>query len=322
MNVLVTGGAGYIGSATTASLLKAGHRVVVLDDLSRGNRASVPVDAEFIQMSIDSPELPAVLKTKKIDAVIHFAAFAYVGESTKNPALYYRNNTAGTMALVHAMAESGVHKLVFSSTCSLYGNPEKVPITEDEPVKPINPYASSKQMVERFLADVSAAGNLRYASLRYFNAAGAAPDGSMGESHEPEQHLIPLVLEAAETGKPVKIFGEDYPTPDGTCIRDYIHTEDLAAAHIAALEYISANNISIILNLGTGKGTSVREIVSVCEKVMKKNVPVETAGRREGDPAVLVADNTKAKNILGWEPTYGIEEIVAHAYHWYKNKRY
>lgn len=322
MNILVTGGAGYIGSRTAHFLLEAGHKVVVVDNLSRGNRAAVPEKAEFIQMDIADFGVRAILRQSGIDAVIHFAAYAYVGESTQNPGLYYTNNTAGTVALLNSMQSCNVSHMVFSSTCSLYGNPERVPITEDEPVKPINPYAASKWMVERILEDIANSSAFRYCALRYFNAAGASPDGTMGESHEPEQHLIPLVIAAADSGKAIKVFGQDYPTPDGTCIRDYIHIDDLASAHIRALEYICKTDKSAVVNLGTGTGTSVREIVELCSTVMKKEIAIEVVDRRAGDPAVLVADNRQAKSLLGWSPQYGIKEIISHAAAWHKNKRY
>lgn len=322
MTILVTGGAGYIGSRTVFFLLKKGYNVVVADNLSRGNKPAIPQGAHFVEISIEDEAMDKVFQTYLPDAVIHFAAYAYVGESNTHPLFYYYNNTAATIRFLDTMTRNGVRNIVFSSTCSLYGNPGTVPITEAEPVKPMNTYAVTKAQIEKALEDCSAAGLLNYAALRYFNAAGAAPDGSMGESHDPEPHLIPLVLMAAQNGTSVKVFGDDYPTPDGTCIRDYIHIDDLASAHILAVEKVITEKKNFILNLGTGQGNSVKEIITRSEKISGKAIKAETAPRRPGDPAVLVADNKKAVEELGWHPRYNIEDILTHAWSWLQNKRY
>ncbi|QOJ27656.1 MAG: UDP-glucose 4-epimerase GalE [Ignavibacteriales bacterium] len=322
MTILVTGGAGYIGSRTVFFLLKKGYDVVVVDNLSRGNKPAIPDGAHFVEMAIEDPAMDKVFATYRPDAVIHFAAYAYVGESNTQPLLYYCNNTAATIRFLDSMTRAGVRNIVFSSTCSLYGNPVTVPITEAEPVKPMNTYAVTKAQIEKALEDCSAAGLLNYAALRYFNAAGAAPDGSMGESHDPEPHLIPLVLMAAQNGTSVKIFGDDYPTPDGTCIRDYIHIDDLASAHILAVEKVINEKKNFVLNLGTGAGNSVKEIITRSEAISGRAVKAELAPRRPGDPAVLVADNKNAVNELGWKPQYNIEDILTHAWNWLQNKRY
>lgn len=322
MTILVTGGAGYIGSRTVHFLLNKGYNVVVADNLSRGNKSAIPEGAHFVEISIDDPAMDKVFQTYRPDAVIHFAAYAYVGESNTEPLLYYYNNTASSIRFLESMTRNGCRNIVFSSTCSLYGNPVTVPITESEPVKPMNTYAVTKAQIEKALEDCSAAGMLNYAALRYFNAAGAAPDGSMGESHEPEPHLIPQVLMAAQNGTSVKIFGDDYPTPDGTCIRDYIHIDDLASAHILAVEKVMNEKKNFVLNLGTGQGNSVKEIITRSEIISGKKIKADIAPRRPGDPAVLVADNKKAVEALGWKPQYNIEDILNHAWNWLQNKRY
>jgi UDP-glucose 4-epimerase len=258
--------------------------------------------------------------SKHIDAVMHFAAFALVGESVSDPALYYRNNVLGSLSLLEAMRASGVRRIVFSSTTATYGEPEKMPIREDFPQKPINPYGFSKLAVEHALTDYAVAYGLGYAALRYFNAAGATPDGDIGEDHDPESHLIPIVLQVAlGQRKSISIFGEDYPTPDGTCIRDYVHVDDLAAAHLAALDRLQ-DGVGLKLNLGTGRGTSVREVIDACRKVTGHAIPVEIGQRRPGDPPELVADSSLARETLGWTPKYmEIGPIVETAWRWHKS---
>lgn len=322
--ILVTGGAGYIGSHFVKYLIENGKEVLVIDNLSRGHKEAVNEKAKFEKCDIlDYDNLLATLKKYKIDSVVHFAAFAYVGESVENPEMYYQNNVVGSFNLIKAVKECGIKKFVFSSTCSLYGNPYKVPISEDEPTKPINPYAQTKLMIEKILADFDTAYGLKFAALRYFNAAGADFEGKIGESHQPEPHLIPIVLEAA-LGKREKvlIFGDDYETEDGTCVRDYIHIYDLADAHLKALEYLDCSKQSEIFNLGTGSGYSVKEIIKTAEKVTGKYLKTEIVNRRAGDPAKLVADNQKAKKILKWVPKYKLEEIIESAWNWHKNQLY
>ena len=323
MAVLVTGGAGYIGSHTVRKLTESGYEVVVLDNLSRGHIEAIPENIKFEKADLlDEQGLKNAIKKYNIDSVIHFAAYAYVGESVENPGLYYQNNVVGSFNLVKVITELGIRKFVFSSTCSIYGNPLNVPISENEPAKPINPYARTKYMIENILADFEVTYNLKYAALRYFNAAGDSDDGSIGESHSPEPHLIPLVLYTA-LGKrdSIKIYGDDYDTPDGTCIRDYIHVYDLADAHIRALQYLENGN-STVINLGTGKGYSVKEIIDEAKVITGKEIKSEITGRRAGDPAILVADNKKAKEVLGWIPVYDLKSILSTAWNWHKNQKY
>ncbi|MCF0233563.1 MAG: UDP-glucose 4-epimerase GalE [Thermoguttaceae bacterium] len=323
MHILVTGGAGYIGSHTVKALLAAGHTVTVADNLVYGHREAVDSRAAFTEAELMDPaSLNAVFAKDRFDAVIHFAAYAYVGESVADPAKYYFNNVAGTMNLLEAMRKNGVPKIVFSSTCATYGEPLKTPIDETHPQNPINPYGRTKLMIEQIFADYEKAYGLRHISLRYFNAAGASSDASIGESHSPETHLIPLVLQAIKGERDaISVFGNDYPTPDGTCIRDYIHVEDLADAHVKALSAL--DSFTGAVNLGTGRGTSVLEIIKAAEKVSGKTCPVKIAGRRPGDPAVLYADNTKAKQVLGWTPVYtDIADIVASAWRWETSRRF
>lgn len=322
--ILVMGGAGYIGSHTVKKLKNCGYETVVVDNLVYGHREAVLSDY-FYEVDMENKDkLSNVFKEHKIDAVIHFAAYAYVGESVTNPAKYYRNNVSNTINLLDVMRENGVGKIVFSSTCATYGNPEYTPLDENHPQNPVNPYGQSKLMVEKIFSDYARAYGLKYAALRYFNAAGCSTDGSLGESHTPETHLIPLVLKAVTGERPgITIFGTDYDTPDGTCIRDYIHVEDLADAHILALEKLSDEYPELKLNLGTGVGTSVKEIVESAKRVTGKDVPVILGERREGDPAVLYASNDKAKKILNWEPKYmDIDEIVKTAWNWEQNKKF
>ena len=324
MAVLVTGGAGYIGSHVVRLLIKKGLDVIVLDNLSRGHEASLPQNIIFEEVDLlDGDKLSAAIQKHKIESVIHFAAFAYVGESVENPEMYYRNNVLGSFNLINALKEKGVKIFVFSSTCSLYGNPLTIPISEEETTKPINPYAKTKLMIEQILADYDFAYGMKYVALRYFNAAGASTKGEIGESHFPEPHLIPLVLFTA-LGKreSISVYGDDYPTDDGTCIRDYIHVEDLADAHVKALEYLNNGNSSQIINLGTGDGNSVKEVISVAEEVTGKKIKSVIAPRRAGDPAVLVADNKKAKEVLGWNPKFNLKDIIQTAWQWHQNHRY
>ena len=321
--ILVMGGAGYIGSHTVKHLLANNYSVVVADNLVYGHKEAVDSRAKFeIADLADKASLRKVFDKYNIDAVIHFAAFAYVGESVQNPQKYYQNNVVGTINLLDVMMEYGVKKIVFSSTCATYGEPQYTPIDEKHPQNPINPYGRTKLMIEQIFADYEKAYGLQHIALRYFNAAGCAADGSIGESHTPETHIIPLVLKAI-TGERdnIKVFGTDYDTRDGTCIRDYIHVEDLALAHRLAVEKLGAYNGCI--NLGTGVGTTVKEIITAAENVSGKKCPVEYAERRAGDPAKLFADNRKAKEILGWNPQYlNIENIIQTAWNWEINRKF
>ncbi|WP_270991464.1 UDP-glucose 4-epimerase GalE [Campylobacter upsaliensis] len=322
-NILVVGGAGYIGSHTLKHLLDYGYNCIVIDNLIYGHKQAIDKRAQFIHADLlNYFSLIHVFKQQRIDAVVHFAAFAYVGESVENPAKYYQNNVIGTINLLNAMLENNVKNIVFSSTCATYGEPQYVPIDEKHPQNPINAYGRTKLMIEQVFADYAKAYGLRHISLRYFNAAGASNEGVIGESHEPETHLIPLVLKAIRGEIPViNVFGSDYETEDGTCIRDYIHVEDLALAHRLALENLYKYNGCI--NLGTGIGTSVKEIIKAAEEVSDKKCPIKYAPRRAGDPAKLYADNKKAKEILGWEIKYkDIKDIIQSAWNWENNRKY
>ena len=317
--ILVTGGAGYIGSITAHHLLKRGFEVVVVDDLSRGHRENVAPERLHVVRLQDTDGVAALLKG--VDAVVHFAAYSAVGESMREPELYFSNNVGGTASLLEAMARNGVRRLVFSSTAAVYGNPEKMPIPEDARIAPVNPYGESKAIVEKILRELDRYRGLRSVPLRYFNACGADPGAGLGEAHNPETHLIPLLFKAVATGEPIQIFGDDYPTPDGTCIRDYIHVSDLATAHVAALDHLLAGGASAAFNVGTGAGLTVLEVLRAVEKVTGKSVPHKIAPRREGDPTELVADSTKLRKTLGWEPRHsGIEEIVRDAWAYYQLK--
>jgi len=320
MNVLVVGGAGYIGSHAVRLLIEAGHTVTVFDNLSRGHRAAVP-EGMLVEGQLSDRDLVVkTLRDKNIDAVMHFAAFALVNESVNDPALYYRNNIIDAVELLDAMREADVKKIVFSSTTATYGEPEIVPIPETTPQNPINPYGFTKLVFEHALADYASAYGFGYAALRYFNAAGARPDGSIGEDHDPESHLIPLVLQVALGQRElITIFGDDYETEDGTCVRDYIHVDDLGAAHLLALEKIELGK-GIRVNLGTGRGTSVREIVEACREVTGHPIPEKMGQRREGDPPKLVADARLAKELLGWEPKYtDVKSMVETAWKWHQS---
>lgn len=313
--ILVTGGAGYIGSHTRYALEKRGHTPVVVDNLSRGCRAAVPEGILRVIDTRDKSSLVKLMREERIEAVIHFAAYIAVGESTARPELYFDNNVGGSIALFDAMLEAGVHRVVFSSTAAAYGVPRRVPISEDEPLAPINPYGESKIMVEKILEWLDRYREFRGISLRYFNACGAEPAAGLGERHDPETHLIPLILRAVQSGQPVTIFGNDYDTPDGTCIRDYIHVSDLAEAHIHAVESLLTGGPSNVFNVGTGEGHSVKEVVAAVERVTGKKVPVTMGQRREGDPPRLVADPAKLKQTLGWKPErLSLDRIVSDAW--------
>lgn len=316
---MIVGGAGYIGSHVNKVLNKRGYETLVLDNLVYGHREAVKW-GKFVEGDLGDIELlDKVFQENKIDAVMHFSAYTYVGESVDNPAKYYRNNVCNTVNLLDAMVKHKVSKFIFSSTCATFGVPEKMPIEENFPQAPINPYGRTKLMVEKILEDYRVAYGLNYCVLRYFNAAGADPDGEIGEQHNPETHLIPLVLDAAiGRRKDIAVFGTDYPTPDGTCVRDYIHVNDLADAHIRALEYIGGNNVSEHFNLGCGKGYSVKDIIDMAEKVTGRSIDVRYVERRAGDPPELVGSSEKAKRILGWEPQFDLEKIITTAWNWHK----
>lgn len=316
MRLLVTGGAGYVGSVVAKQLLEAGHELVVLDNLSQGHRQALPDGARHVEVDLLDREATAAVMAEGFDGVLHFAALALVGESVEHPEIYWRTNVTGTLNLLDAMVGAGVDRLVFSSTCATYGQPERVPIREDEPPTPTNPYGQSKLAVDRMISDYCPAHGLGAVSLRYFNVAGAS--GELGEHHEPETHLIPNVLRAAAGHvERVKVFGTDYPTEDGTAIRDYIHIEDLAVAHRLALEAAQPEEHKIY-NLGTGTGYSVRQVIEVAREVTGREIAVEEAPRRPGDPPRLVAANDLISAELGWEPEKGLSLIVADAWDWHE----
>lgn len=319
--ILVTGGAGYIGSNTTQLLLRHGFEVTVVDDLSRGHVHNVR-DVPFFQITLaDTAALTELLRSGRFDAVVHFAAYIAVGESTKKPELYFANNVGGTLSLLTAMVEAGVNRLVFSSTAAVYGDPETVPIPETARIGPVSPYGDSKVMVEKTLGWMDLFRNFRSVVLRYFNACGADPESNLGEEHDPETHLIPLLFRAIESGKPITIFGNDYPTPDGTCIRDYIHVVDLAEAHVAALDHLLKGGGSDAFNVGVGVGHSVLEVVQAVEAVTGKKVPLQIGPRRDGDAPELVANSDKLRGKLGWKPRYpDLEKIVETAW-WFEQAR-
>jgi UDP-glucose 4-epimerase len=316
MRILVTGGAGYIGATTVRLLMAAGHEVVVYDNLSKGHREAIPAEVPLVQADVaDHFRLNATLEERRPEAVLHFAAFIEAGESMRMPEKYFRNNSAATLTLLEAMLANRVDKLIFSSTAALYGEPRRTPIEETDPLEPTNAYGESKLMVERMLSWFGRIHGLRYASLRYFNAAGS--DGQSGECHHPESHLIPLVLKAAAGERDsISIFGADYPTPDGTCIRDYIHVGDLAEAHVLALDALS-ERAPLIYNLGSGHGFSVREVIESARRVTGRRVEVRETARRPGDAAVLVASSAKIRNELGWAPRHpDLDSIMASAWEW------
>ncbi len=320
MNVLVIGGAGYIGSHAARALRSAGHKVTIFDNLSTGYE-SLAKGFELLKGDVlDAKALAKVLSG--VEAIMHFAAHAYVGESVTNPRKYFHNNVEGGLSLLNAAVESGVKKIIFSSTCAVYGEVAKVPIDENIPREPVNPYGVTKLFFEQALEAYDRAYGVRFASLRYFNAAGADDSGEIGELHDPETHLIPLAMRAAEgLGPELQIFGSDYPTADGTCVRDYIHVNDLASAHVKALEYLAGGNGSIAVNLGTGTGASVQEVVTAVEKVSGKRVPKKIVPRRPGDPPALVANPKKAQALLQWKAVRGLDNIVKTAWNWMERQR-
>jgi len=322
MKVLVIGGAGYIGSNMVLKLLENKHSPVVFDNLCTGHRRLVPKKVPFVKGDLRNfQDILTALKEHKADAVMHFAASALVGESVENPLKYYDNNVVACVQLLKAMKETKVNKFIFSSTCAIFGEPRHVPIREDDPKSPMNPYGQSKLTIEHMLRDLARSSDLRYVVLRYFNACGAHPSGEIGELHDPEAHLIPNVLKVL-TGekKELQIFGDDYDTPDGTCVRDYVHIEDLAIAHLRALETLVKGKKSDVFNLGSGDGHSVREIVQAVERVTGQKVKVKMCPRRPGDPAKLVAGADKARKILGWRPRHDLESIIRTAWRWEKSK--
>jgi UDP-glucose-4-epimerase GalE len=319
--VLVTGGAGYIGSHTVKALVRAGHQVVIYDNLSAGHAAVAPLIGAGVTIVegdiLDTPRLQATLAGHGVGAVMHFAAWLSVGDSVREPARYYRNNVLGALSVLDAMLAAGVGRFVFSSTAAVFGNPLETPITEDHPKRPINAYGETKLAVERALPHYDRAYGLRSVTLRYFNAAGADPDGVLGEHHDPETHVVPKAIDAALGRGGFEVFGEDYDTPDGTCLRDYVHVADLASAHLLALQSLAAGGGSNVYNLGNGRPTSVRAIIDAVEKVTGRRVPYTAAARRAGDPAVLFASSQRIRRELGWAPQFeDVETIVATAWRW------
>lgn len=321
MKILVTGGAGYIGSITTKRLLAQGHEVVIFDNLSQGHKENAL--APLVIGDLQNPQdLRNGLDGKQFDGVIHFAASALAGESMKEPYQYFYNNIVGGLNLVEYMKEAKIPNIIFSSTCAIYGHPEKVPVTEDESKKPESVYGESKLSFEKILHWYDTIYGIKSICLRYFNASGASLDGSLGEEHDPETHIIPVAILKAMKGESFSLFGTDYPTPDGTCIRDYIHVEDLAEAHIQALEYVTKNKESNAFNLGTGKGYSNREVLETIEKISGLTIPIKEEPRRAGDPPVIYADNSKARKMLGFNPQYSdLETIVKTAWQWHSKKK-
>jgi UDP-glucose-4-epimerase GalE len=318
--VLVVGGAGYIGSHTARALKAAGHEVIIFDNLSTGFEI-LAAGFELIKGDmLDGAALARVLP--RTDAIMHFAALAYVGESVTNPKKYFHNNVEGGLSLLNAALDAGVKKIIFSSTCAVYGEPAKVPIEESTPRQPVNPYGVSKLFFEQALESYARAYGFRFASLRYFNAAGADESGEIGELHEPETHLIPLALSAAAgVGPELQVFGSDYPTPDGTCVRDYVHVNDLASAHLKALDHLAAGKESFAVNVGTGTGASVQEVITAVEKATGRRVPRKIVPRRPGDPPILVANPAKAQTLLQWKATRGLREVVVTAWNWMERQR-
>jgi UDP-glucose-4-epimerase GalE len=318
-SILVTGGAGYIGSHTSKALSKAGYQPIVYDNLSKGHRWAVQWGPLVEGDLTNRPLLRETIQSHNVQAVLHFASHIEVGESMTNPFKYLHDNVSASLNLLEAMQESGVRHIVFSSTAAIYGDPVEVPITESHPQSPVNPYGEAKRFVERSLHWYAQAHNFKWTALRYFNASGADPDGEIGEQHDPESHLIPRIIYAAQgKQKSIGIFGTDYPTPDGTAVRDYIHVSDLATAHLKAIERLASGAESIALNLGTGQGHSVREVIASVERVSGRKVPTVESPRRQGDPPVLVADATRAQQVLAWTPQHGaIDDIVSTAWNWH-----
>lgn len=323
MTILVTGGAGYIGAHAVRVLVEDGRRVVVVDNLSRGHRWAVHPEAEFAELDLSqTEELARLMRDHDVGAVMHFAALAYVGESVEQPLRYYENNVGGTLSLLKAMDTAGVKRLVFSSTCATYGIPETLPITEDTPQQPINPYGWSKRIVERMLYDKTCADpEFAFMALRYFNVAGCAADGSLGEDHDPETHLIPLVLQTAlGQREAITVFGTDYPTPDGTCIRDYVHVDDLCRAHLLALDHVTPGKGGFY-NVGIGRGYSVREVIESARRVTGRKFAVKYGSRRAGDPPELWADADRIRKDLGWSPKFtDLDAIIATAWNWFRKR--
>ena len=324
MNILVVGGAGYIGSLMVRRLTEAGHTAVVLDDLSTGNTKALAGSVTLYKGDLgDATLLDSIFSKEKVDIVMHFAAKIQVGESVQRPDFYYNNNVAKVLDLLNAMRKNGCDRFIFSSSAAVYGQPEYLPLDEKHPVNPINPYGTTKLMVEVILKDYHRAFSLNSIALRYFNAAGAALDGSMGETQAVKQNLIPIVLDNVEKGRPTTIFGDDWDTQDGTCIRDYIHVEDLVAAHLKAVDYIANRTICDIINLGTSHGASVKEILEMVSKVHGNKADAVNGPRREGDPATVLASFEKAKKVLNWQPEHSdLETIIKSAYNWHFNRRY
>jgi UDP-glucose-4-epimerase GalE len=320
VSILVVGGAGYIGSHTAHSLRRQGHEVIIYDNLATGFEQLADGFELVIGDMADAAKLANVLR--RVDAVMHFAAHAYVGESVTNPRKYFQNNFQSAMVLLNAVLDSPVRKFIFSSTCAVYGTPDKVPITEDTPRQPVNPYGASKLAFEYALEAYDRAYDVHFVSFRYFNAAGADENGLVGELHSPETHLIPCAFEAINQQRPaLEIFGDDYPTPDGTCVRDYIHVSDLADAHVLGLDYLMRGGASVKLNLGTGQGASVKEVISMIEKVTGQTVPKRIAPRRAGDPPELVADPSRAQKLLNWKAKRSLEQIVSTAWAWEQSRQ-
>jgi len=322
MAILVCGGAGYIGSHAVHALVEKGEQVVIVDNLQTGHRGALNPAAKFYEGDVrDAAVLDKIFTENKIEAVIHFAANSLVGESMEKPLLYFNNNVYGMQVLLEAMVRYGVDKIVFSSTAATYGEPKRVPIHEDDETCPTNTYGETKLTMEKMMKWVSRANGVRYVSLRYFNAAGALPDGSIGEDHKTETHLIPLILQVP-TGRRdyITVFGDDYPTPDGTCLRDYIHVVDLADAHVLALEYLRKGGASDIFNLGNGQGFSVKEMIAAAEKATGRSIKVEIGARRAGDPAQLIASSEKARTVLGWKPQFtDVEQVIGTAWKWHES---
>jgi UDP-glucose 4-epimerase len=321
MNILVTGGAGYIGSHAVKTLLKNKHKVIIFDNLSTGNKKLLNSKVKFYKGDLtNSKDIEKTFKKEKIDTVMHFAAFSQVGESFMDPQKYFYNNVYGSLNLFNAMLKANIKKIIFSSTAAVYGEPIKIPITETHPLNPVNPYGISKKIIEEILKEYDKSYGLKSICLRYFNAGGASKDHDIGEMHNPETHLIPLVLKTAKgERKQIEIFGTAWSTKDGTCIRDYVHVEDIIDAHILALNYLQKKNTSDVFNLGTNRGYSVKEIIQKCKDVTKIDFKVEKSERRKGDPETLVASNAKAKKILGWEPKRTLHEIIESAWDWEKS---
>lgn len=320
MKILVTGGAGYIGSHTVRALCKAGHTPIVVDNLSRGHVESLPAGVEFIEMDIADPSLAQVMQDKGVEGIMHFAAHSQVGESMVNPSIYYENNVVGSYRLIESARKANVKYFVFSSTAAVYGEPKEVPILESSELNPTNVYGRTKLMIEQMLKDYSSIYGLRYVALRYFNAAGADESGEIGEDHTPETHLIPLILEAA-LGKreAITIFGTDYDTEDGTCVRDYIHVNDLASAHILSMEYLRDGGESNVFNLGSGSGFSVQSIVDTTKAVTDIDFKVLYGERRAGDPGTLIASSQKAQQVLGWKPVHSeVKQVIGDAWNWHQ----